>query len=121
MDEGPAWTAEYNLGDPSGPGNGDLRVMALFERVNVADQCAAANCATRDYPDPPNPFPFTTTIATTEKGTGPDARVIRNRGEAFSCENFQTAGSGGALAAGGAITIEPAGPTANTIRLAETP
>ena len=113
--QGPAWTAEYNLGDPAGPGNGDLRVMGLIERVNVADECANANCATRDYPDPPNPFAFTTTNAIAQKGT----QVLINRGEAFECTGFATSVKG-ALAAGGAITIDPVGDTADTLRLSQT-
>jgi Cys-rich repeat protein len=113
--EGPEWSAEYNLGDPAGPGNGDLRVMGLIERVNVADECATANCAGREYVDPPNPFPFTTTNAIAQKGD----LVLINRGEAFSCENFADEGMG-ALAAGGAITIDPVGDTADTLRFSET-
>jgi hypothetical protein len=113
--QGPAWTAEYNLGDPADPGNGDLRVMGLIERVNVMDECLNANCATRDYPDPPNPFPFTTTNAIAQKGT----QMLVNRGEAFECENFATSTTG-ALASGGAITIDPVGDTADTIRISQT-
>jgi hypothetical protein len=115
--EGPAWSAEYNMGEPAGPGNGDLRVMGLIERVNVPDECATANCAGREYADPPNPFPLTTTNAIAHKGT---TLTLVNRGEAFSCPNFATPNSGGALAAGGAITIEPVGDTADTIRFSET-
>jgi Cys-rich repeat protein len=115
--QGPAWSAEYNLGDPAGPGNGDLRVMGLIERVNIPDECLNADCANRTYPDPPVPFPFTTTNAIAQKG---DNLILVNRGEAFSCDNFESSLSGGAWAAGGAITIEPVGDTADTIRLAET-
>lgn len=111
---GPAWTAEYNLGDPAGPGDGDLRVMGLIERVNVMDECLNADCANRTYADPPNPFAFTTTNAIAQKGN----QFLINRGEAFDCATFATPGKG-VLAAGGAITIDPVGDTADTLRLSE--
>ena len=114
--QGPEWTIEYNLGDPAGPGNGDLRVMGLIERVNVMDECQNANCATRNYPDPPNPMGFTTTNAIAMKG----AQILVNRGEAFECANFDTSTTG-VLAAGGAITIDPVGDTAATIRMSQDP
>ena len=39
------WTAMAGLGDPSGPGNANLLVMGLFERVMMT--CQEADCPNR--------------------------------------------------------------------------
>jgi hypothetical protein len=110
--QGPAWEATTGLGDPSGPGDANLLVNGQLQFVpNVT--CATVSCA---FPDPPVEFPFTTTKALSKKGT---ALFLANHGEAFDCDNFGTSGSGGALVAGGAITIDPVGDTADSFRLSE--
>ena len=115
------WTVETGLGDPSGPGDGNLIVMGQLQFVaNVT--CDIANCPTVTFLDPPVEFPFTTTNAIALKGpcNPPTASCIQltNRGESFDCANFSQPNSGGALAAGGEITILGL-ETANTIRMAE--
>ena len=110
--QGPAWEATTGLGDPSGPGNANLIVNGQLQFVSGVT-CATVNCT---FPDPPVPFPFTTTKALSRKGT---ALFLQNHGEAFDCANFGTSGSGGALVSGGAITIDPVGDTADSFRLSE--
>jgi hypothetical protein len=115
------WTVETGLGDPSGPGDGNLIVMGQLQFVSNVT-CDIANCPTVTFTDPPVEFPFTTTNAIALKGpcNPPTASCIQltNRGESFNCATFSQPDSGGALAAGGEITILGL-ETANTIRMAE--
>jgi len=114
---GTAWTFETGLGSPSGPGNANLIVSGVFARV--VDVCTNVHCENDSvYTDPPNTFPFTTTIATANKGT---ALTLSDHGAPFDCANFATTGSGGIFGAGIEQTIPPVGDTANVVRFAEKP
>jgi hypothetical protein len=101
--------------------NGNLLVNGQIKFI-PSIPCDQLDCATQAF-DPPAQFPFTTTNAIALKGPCDPMMAgcltLTNRGEAFDCANFGTSGSGGVLAAGGAITIDPVGDTADTIRLAE--
>jgi hypothetical protein len=113
-----AWTATSGLGSPSGPGDGDLLVMGLFERVMMS--CAAADCPHHTYTDPPNLFAFTTTTATSvQQTTGAPLTLAITGGQPFDCAHFGTANSGGILAAPAPTTIDPIGDVSNVFRLGE--
>jgi Cys-rich repeat protein len=109
--EGPAWDVTTGLGAPSGPGNANLILNGQIQFV-PGQACAVAACT---FPDPPVEFPFTTTKAISKKG---DTLYLANQGEAFDCATFETPGTG-VLVCGGAITIDPVGDTADSIRFSE--
>ena len=113
---GTAWTIQTGLGSAAGPGNGNLIVTGLF--LQWPDFCSTVDCSDETiYTDPPNQFPFTTTIATAFKGT----LNLSDHGAPFDCANFTTSGSGGILACGVAETVDPVGDTANVLRFSENP
>ena len=114
-----AWTTTTGLGDPAGPGDGNLLVMGVFERLMV--DCATANCPTHVYTTAPNVFGFTTTNAISDQETSDpnNPLILTVGGEPFSCANFATPNSGGMLAAGAPTTIDPIGDVSNVFRLAE--
>ncbi|MGH7785451.1 MAG: EF-hand domain-containing protein [Candidatus Binatia bacterium] len=92
-DVGEEFMVMLDLGDPSGPGDGNLIVPLHFE--NIATPCEVLDCTTVTYDGPLLTFAFTTTTATAVKGN----ITLAIAGEPFSCENFGTVGSGGQLAA----------------------
>jgi hypothetical protein len=113
-----AWDATSGLGSPSGPGDGDLLVMGLFERVMLT--CEEADCPHHVYSDPPNLFAFTTTTATSiQETTGAPLVLAISGGQPFDCAKFATSGSGGILAAPAPTTIDPIGDVSNVFRLGE--
>jgi hypothetical protein len=113
------WTATTGLGAPSGPGNANLLVMGLFERVMVT--CFEADCPNHVYSSPANLFAFTTTAATAVQETTTDPITLAIGGQPFDCANFANPGSGGQLAAPAPTTIDPVGEVANIFRFAEAP
>src|SRR5262245_49203935 len=109
------WDVTTGLGTPSGPGNGNLLVMGQIA-FNPGQACVVVDCPNFTFTDPPVLFPFTTTNAIALKGS---SLFLANHGEAFDCANFATPHSGGALVVGTAITLEPVGDTADSIRFSE--
>lgn len=110
------------LGDPAGPGNGNLLVPVQYEIVSPQDPQFQTPCDQITYSNPLQTFPFTTTLATAVKGTliveyPADAGGIS--GEPFDCANFGTSGSGGQLAAPAPATQAPVGDVSNVFRFAE--
>jgi hypothetical protein len=112
------WTVTTGLGSPSGQGDANLLLTGLFD--HVSSSCAAADCPTHTYVNPPNEFALTTTMATAvqEVASGP-AITLTDPGSPFNCANFGMAGSGGKLAAPVPTVMDPVGPVAAVIRLAE--
>jgi len=117
MMPGFGWSAMTGEGSPSGPGNANLLVMGLFERVMMT--CQEADCPNHQYTSPPNLFAFTTTTATSTQETTGAPIVYAVPGEPFSCTNFATPGSGGMLAAPAPTTIDPIGDVSNVFRMAD--
>lgn len=110
------WTVTTDLGDPSGPGNANLLIPALFERVGVT--CAEVDCATFNYTNPPNVFAFTTTNAMAIQETSTQPQRLTVGGAPFNCATFSTPG-GAMLAAPAPTEIPPVGNVANVFRFAE--
>jgi len=111
------WNATTGLGDPAGPGNANLLVMGLFERIMMT--CQEADCPNHQYTSPPNLFAFTTTKAVSTQETTGAPIIYEVDGEPFSCANFATPGSGGMLAAPAPTTIDPIGDVSNVFRFAD--
>jgi hypothetical protein len=112
------WTVTTGLGSPSGAGDANLLLTGLFD--HVSSSCAAADCPTHTYVNPPNEFAFTTTMATAEQevASGPPI-TLTDPGSPFNCAMFGMAGSGGKLAAPVPTVMDPVGPVAAVLRLAE--
>lgn len=117
-DVGFSFAFETDLGEPSGPGDGNLLVPVLFQLVGLDSPDYGKPCEEVTYSNPLQTFPFTTTTATSIKGTNLELSV---EGEPFDCANFGTPGSGGQLAAGAPATQAPIGDVANVFRLGELP
>jgi len=117
-DVGFPFTVTTGLGDPAGPGNGNLLVQVDYVILATG---ITTPCQDIVYPNPRQLFPFTTTLATSQKGDGASPLTITIPGEPFDCANFGTPGSGGRLAAGSPATQAPVGDVSNVFRLAEAP
>jgi hypothetical protein len=82
---------------------------------------AQTDCDQVTYTDPPNQYPFTTTLATAVVQGSPS---FTTPGTPFDCTHFATSGSGGELATGMSLT-DPngtgigAGPRPFSLRLSE--
>ncbi|MFN8641565.1 MAG: hypothetical protein U0802_07880 [Candidatus Binatia bacterium] len=114
-DVGFPFAIETNLGAPSGPGNGNLLVPVSYKIIQPTDPDYNKACPDVTYTNPVLTVPFTTTKATSVKGT----LVLEVSGQAFSCANFETSGSGGQLAAGSPATQAPVGDVSNVFRFGE--
>ncbi|MEO8604005.1 MAG: hypothetical protein ABI629_15625 [bacterium] len=113
-DVGFPFAIETDLGEPAGPGNGNLLVPVLYQLLPIGD---ATPCADVVYTNPLQTFPFTTTKATSVKGS----LILTVSGAPFDCENFGTPGSGGQLAAPAPATQAPIGDVSNVFRFGELP
>jgi hypothetical protein len=105
------------LGDPSGPGNGNLLVPSQYQIIQPGNPEFDLPCSEVTYSNPVQTFPFTTTTATSIKG---DLELAVS-GQPFSCETFGTSNSGGQLAAPAPATQAPVGDVANVFRFSEQP
>ena len=114
-DVGFPFAIETGLGDPAGPGNGNLLVPVEYKIVQQTNPEFGNACDAITYTDPVQTFPFTTTKAISVKGD----LVLDVSGQPFSCANFATPGSGGQLAAGAPATQAPIGDVANVFRFGE--
>jgi hypothetical protein len=115
--QGLGWTIGTGFGNPAGPGNGNLLVTTLFDRLVVT--CEQADCEHRAYPNPSNRFAFTTATAHSVQETSGEPLTLEVAGEPFDCADFSTPGSGGMLAAPVPTTMAPLGDVSNVLRLAE--
>lgn len=116
-DVGFPFAIETGLGDPSGPGDGNLLVPVLFQLIGFDSPDFGKACEEVTYTNPVQTFPFTTTTATSVKGD----LVLPIEGQPFDCDAFGTSGSGGQLAAGAPATQAPIGDVANVFRFGELP
>jgi hypothetical protein len=112
------WMVTTGLGSPSGAGDANLLLTGLFD--HVSSSCAVADCPTHTFVNPPNEFAFTTTMATAEQqvSSGPPI-TLTDPGSPFNCANFGMPGSGGKLAAPVPTVMDPVGPVAAVLRMAE--
>jgi hypothetical protein len=112
------WIVTTGLGSPSGAGDANLLLAGLFD--HVSSSCAAADCPTHTYINPANEFAFTTTNATAVQNvsSGPPI-TLTDPGSPFNCANFGMPGSGGKLAAPVPTVLDPVGPVAAVLRIAE--
>ncbi len=117
-DVGFPFTVTTGLGDPAGPGNGNLLVQVDYLIIAAGITTPCENIV---YTNPRQLFPFTTTNATSQKGDGGAALIVTVGGAPFDCAAFGTPGSGGRLAAGAPATQAPVGDVANVFRFAEPP
>ncbi len=115
-DVGFPFSVTTGLGQPAGPGNGELLVQVDYQLVAAGD---TAPCTEIIYTNPRQIFPFTTTNATSQKGEGGSKLMLTVSGEPFDCANFATPGTGGRLAAGHSTGRPPAGDVSNVFRFAE--
>ncbi len=115
-DTGIPFEIETGLGDPAGPGNGELIIPTRIAILLQSDPQYLLPCTEVTY-EVTQPFPFTTTNATADKGGEP--LILTVTGEPFDCENFGTPGSGGRLAAPGPAHQPPVGAVVNAFRFAE--
>ena len=67
-DVGFPFAIETGLGDPAGPGNGNLLAPSLYQIVGTTSPDFDKDCADITYSNPIQTFPFTTTKATSDKG-----------------------------------------------------
>jgi len=111
-DVGFPFTIETGLGDPSGPGDGNLLVPVMYQLVPASD---STPCDQVVFTNPVQTFPFTTTNAISNKGS----LQLIVAGKKFDCANFGTSGSGGQLASPAPATQAPIGDVSNVFRLAE--
>ncbi|MBX3027441.1 hypothetical protein KF840_21290 [bacterium] len=114
-DVGFPFAIETGLGSPSGPGNGNLLVPVLYQIVGGTSPDFNKPCSEITYTNPVQTFPFTTTKATSVKGT----LTLEVEGQPFDCARFATPGSGGRLAAPAPATQAPIGDVSNIFRFAE--
>jgi len=114
-DVGTNFEIETGLGDPAGPGDGNLLVPVLYKIVRTTDPDFGTPCDEIVFTDPVQTFPFTTTTAISIKGTTLDLEVS---GEPFDCEAFDVPGQG-MLAAPAPANQPPIGDVANVFRFAE--
>ena len=114
-DVGYPFDIQTGLGEPSGPGNGNLLLPAQYKIIPGTDPDFGKACPEITYTNPVQTFPFTTTKAISQKGD----LVLEVPGAPFSCANFGTPGSGGQLAAPSPATQAPVGDVSNVFRFAE--
>jgi hypothetical protein len=114
-DVGRPFAIETGLGDPAGPGNGNLLVPVRYQIVQTNNPEFGNACDAITYTEPLQTFPFTTTKATSDKG----GLVLEVSGSPFDCASFATPGSGAQLAAGSPATQAPVGDVSNVFRLSE--
>ncbi|HSQ01567.1 MAG TPA: hypothetical protein VL049_30455, partial [Candidatus Dormibacteraeota bacterium] len=115
-DVGFPFAIETGLGDPAGPGNGNLLIPTLYKIIQATDPDGNLPCSEVTYTNPIQTFPFTTTKATSVK---PPLDPLSVPGAPFDCAKFAMSGSGGQLAAGAPATQAPVGSVNNVFRLAE--
>lgn len=115
-DTGIPFEIQTGLGDPAGPGNGELIVQTRLAILQPDDPEYDLPCTEVTY-QVTQPFPYTTTQATADKGGPPLVMTIP--GEPFDCANFGTPGSGGRLVAPAPAHQPPVGPVANAFRFSE--
>jgi hypothetical protein len=114
-DVGFPFDIETGLGDPAGPGNGNLLVPCLYQIIQPTNPDFGKSCDQVTYSNPIQTFPFTTTKATSDKG----GLILEVSGAPFDCAHFADPGSGGQLAAGAPATQAPVGDVSNVFRFAE--
>ena len=114
-DVGFPFAIETGLGDPAGPGNGNLLIPTLYKIIQPTDPDGDKPCSEVTYTNPLQTFPFTTTKATSDKG----GLTLEVTGAPFDCAHFANPGSGGQLAAGAPATQAPVGDVSNVFRLGE--
>jgi hypothetical protein len=114
-DVGRPFAIETGLGDPAGPGNGNLLVPCLYEIITPDNPEFDLPCSEVTYTNPLQTFPFTTTKATSNKG----GLVLEVPGAPFDCATFGTSTTG-MLAAPAPATQAPIGDVANVFRFAQT-
>ena len=114
-DVGFPFAIETGLGDPAGPGNGNLLIPTLYKIIPATDPDFGKPCSEVTYTNPIQTFPFTTTKATSDKG----GLILEVSGAPFDCAHFADAGSGGQLASGAPATQAPVGDVSNVFRFGE--
>lgn len=102
------------LGDPSGPGDGNLLIPVLYQLVTSTSPDYGKPCDEVSYTNPVQTFPFTTTNAISDKG---NLQLIVS-GEPFDCDNWEDSTTG-MLAAPAPATQAPIGDVSNVFRLGE--
>ncbi|MDX2166009.1 MAG: hypothetical protein SF182_03065 [Deltaproteobacteria bacterium] len=107
------FTYTRDLGPLAGPGNANLLVSAQYRIVPAGD---ATPCAQLGYTGTVT-IPFTTTTGTATVG-GTELSLAVG-GQAFSCANFATPGSGGVLTAPIPAHDAAAGNLVNALRFGE--
>lgn len=113
-DVGVPFTIDTALGEPSGPGNGNLLVPVRFQFVPIASPDFDRPCADVTYTNPIQIYAFSTQRATAQKGS----LTLEVAGAPFDCDSFDVC-SGAQLAAGSPATQQPVGDVANVFRLAD--
>jgi hypothetical protein len=112
------FTVTTGLGNPSGPGDGNLLLQTIFETLDTG--CSGADdCATHVFTQAPVTFAFTTTTATAIQAQPTGGPVtFMTQGEHFACgQDFANPGLG-MLAAPAPSSLLGVN-VANVVRLAE--
>jgi hypothetical protein len=110
---GEHFTYTTGLGPLAPAGNANLIVSSFYRILPAGD---STPCGQGDYTGVQD-LPFTTTTGTaTIGGTGLELSV---GGQAFSCDNFDSPGSGGILTAPLPANQSPVGDVVNALRLGE--
>jgi len=110
---GVSFTYTRNLGSTAAAGSANLLVSAQYRIVAASDAAPCDQLPATGTID----IPFTTTTGTaTIAGTD---LALSVGGQAFSCDNFATPGSGGALIAPIPANQSPVGDVVNALRFGE--
>jgi len=108
-----SFTYMTNLGPVAPAGNGDLIVASFYRILPAGD---ATPCGQGDYTGIVD-LPFTTTTGTA-RVTDTDLELSVS-GQAFSCDHFEMAGSGGMLTAPVPLNVPGVGDIVNGLRFGE--